>query len=68
MTYTGHIKNGQILLDEPANLPEGAAVKIEIADAEACITRPKRRGEPPKFEPLDFPGPSLSEQLIKDRR
>jgi len=30
MTYRGHIKNGQILLDEPAQLPEGAEVQIEV--------------------------------------
>ena len=30
MTYREHIKNGQILLDEPARLPEGVEVQIEI--------------------------------------
>jgi len=30
MTYRGHVKNGQILLDEPAALPEGAQVSVEI--------------------------------------
>jgi hypothetical protein len=68
MTYTGHVKNGQILLDEPAILPEGAAVKVELEEVQACITRPKFRGEPPKFEPIKNIGPSISEQLIRDRR
>lgn len=30
MTYRGHVKNGQILLDEPAPLPEGARVRVEV--------------------------------------
>lgn len=30
MTYRGHIRNGQITLDEPAELPEGAEVNVEI--------------------------------------
>ena len=30
MTYRGHIRNGQITLDEPAPLPEGAQVNVEI--------------------------------------
>lgn len=30
MTYRGHIKNGQIMLDEPARLPEGAPVSVEV--------------------------------------
>ena len=29
MTYRGHIQNGQIILDEPANLPEGTRVSVE---------------------------------------
>jgi hypothetical protein len=31
MAYTGHIKHGAIVLDEPVALPDGAAVKIELA-------------------------------------
>jgi len=30
MTYRGHIKNGQILLDDPVALPEGAEVNVEV--------------------------------------
>jgi hypothetical protein len=30
MTYRGHVKDGQILLDEPVALPEGAEVQIEL--------------------------------------
>ncbi len=33
MTYRGHIKNGQIMLDEPTPLPEGSEVFIEIRNA-----------------------------------
>jgi len=33
MTYQGHIKNGQILLDAPTPLPEGARVRIELVTA-----------------------------------
>jgi hypothetical protein len=32
MTYRGHIKNGQILLNDPVALPEGAEVHIEIVE------------------------------------
>jgi len=34
MTYQGHIRNGIIVLDEPASLAEGARVRIEVLDAE----------------------------------
>ena len=30
MTYRGHVRNGQITLDEPARLPEGAAVNVNV--------------------------------------
>jgi hypothetical protein len=32
MVYTGHVKNGAIVLDEPVTLPEGVAVRIELAE------------------------------------
>jgi hypothetical protein len=32
MTFRGRIKNGQIALDQPASLPEGAEVKVEILE------------------------------------
>jgi hypothetical protein len=30
MTYRGHVKNGQITLDQPVALPEGAEVNVEL--------------------------------------
>jgi len=32
MTFRGHIKNGQITLDEPASLPEGAEVRVQVLE------------------------------------
>lgn len=29
MTYRGHVKNGVVVLDGPARLPEGASVRVE---------------------------------------
>jgi hypothetical protein len=34
MTYKGHVKSGQIVLDEQVALPEGAAVNIEVVRVE----------------------------------
>jgi hypothetical protein len=33
MTYRGHVKNGAVVLDTPAALPEGAAVRVEVEPA-----------------------------------
>lgn len=33
MTYTGHVKNGVVVLDDPVALPEGLAVCVEPAQA-----------------------------------
>jgi hypothetical protein len=30
MTYRGHVRNGQITLDEPIELPEGTEVRVNI--------------------------------------
>ncbi len=41
MAYPGHVKNGVVVFDEPARLPEGAAVRVELADdAEAASGLP----------------------------
>ena len=32
MSYRGHVKNGQILLDEPARLPEGVEVNVAVVE------------------------------------
>ena len=32
MTYSGHVRSGQIALDEPARMPEGAAVSVSVLD------------------------------------
>lgn len=33
MTYRGHIENGNIVFDEPVDMPEGAKVKVDLCDA-----------------------------------
>lgn len=68
MTYRGHIKNGQVTLDEPAHLPEGAEVKVEILETTARITRPKTPRPLRKFEPIKLPGGPLSDDIVRDRR
>ena len=30
MTYRGYVKNGAVVLDPPAELPEGAEVKVDV--------------------------------------
>jgi len=32
MSYRGHIKNGQITLDEPVQFPEGAEVVVALVE------------------------------------
>jgi hypothetical protein len=36
MTYTGHIEAGKVVLDEPARIPEGARVRIEVLSLPAA--------------------------------
>jgi hypothetical protein len=35
MTYTGHVQNGVVVVDDSIALPEGAAVRIEVIAAES---------------------------------
>lgn len=38
MSFEGHIENGRIVLDEPAQLPEGAKVRVEVLHDSAATT------------------------------
>lgn len=35
ITYSGHVRNGVIVLDEPADIPEGTTVVIRLIDESA---------------------------------
>ena len=65
MTYHGHVRNGQITLDTPVRLPEGAQVSIEVVEPKngKSQTRPPRT-----FQPIEMPGDSLAEELVRERR
>jgi len=39
MAYPGHVRNGVVVLDEPVWLPEGAAVRVEVAQADEAADR-----------------------------
>jgi hypothetical protein len=40
MVYRGHVKDGMIVLDGPASLPEGAAVEVAVLPAPAPSMAP----------------------------
>jgi len=35
MTYRGHIENGVVVLDEPADVPEGTVVSVSVFEETA---------------------------------
>ncbi len=51
MTYRGHVRNGVVVLDEPVELPDGAAVRVELAEEQPACEEPR--------EPM----PTLAERL-----
>jgi hypothetical protein len=44
MVLQGHIRNGAVVLDETAELPEGAAVRVEVLEGGANASRGWRQG------------------------
>ena len=44
MTYRGHIKNGVVVLDESADLPEGVEVRVELPERADDATRQTGNG------------------------
>jgi hypothetical protein len=53
MVYRGRVKNGALVLEPPAELPEGAEVRVEIVAPE---------GEEPL---VDAEGQTLGQKLMK---
>jgi hypothetical protein len=52
MTYHGHVKDGQILLDQAVSLPDGAEVHVEVIevpkngeDLQAVLLRHAGKGQ-----------------------
>jgi hypothetical protein len=41
MSLEGHVENGQIVLDTPAELPQGAKVRVEV------VTKPSPESKSP---------------------
>lgn len=39
MTFRGHVQNGVVVLDEPADLPEGVEVRVERAGRNTLADR-----------------------------
>lgn len=68
MTYHGQVTNGQIVLEERVQLPEGTTVSVEVTPQKARITRAKNSRPLRKVQPVIMPGASLADELIRDRR
>lgn len=50
MPYKGHVENGAIVLDEPANLNEGDKVEVELVEsAGSASSRTPLRGTKYEF-------------------
>lgn len=62
MTYRGLVRNGAVVLDPPATLPEGAAVEVNVVTRRPPITSIEQlRSKLPDAE-KDF-GPDFDETL-----
>jgi hypothetical protein len=53
MTLLGHIRDGQIVPDEPVTLPEGVPVRIELMPTESAVEAQQGSGQ------------TLSQKLLK---
>lgn len=51
MTYRGHVKNGQIMLDEPVRLPEGAEVNVDVVGSSSGQLVRQRRARRIRLDP-----------------
>ena len=44
MTLQGHIRNGVVVLDDPAEIPEGTAVRVEVVETPQGNGTGRRQG------------------------
>ena len=51
MTFQGHVKNGVVHLDNGTTLPEGVAVRVELAPA--CPNTPPAEETPTLYDSLE---------------
>jgi hypothetical protein len=58
MLLEGHVENGSIVLDSPADLPNGTKVRVEVMTS---LQASKEQIERWRFEP--DPGPTLAERV-----
>jgi hypothetical protein len=73
MTYRGHMKNGMAVLDAPAALPDGTAVRIEVERTDAGFWQNKsvdelarEQGVMPCTDPTDLAGDWPTDESIDD--
>jgi hypothetical protein len=69
MTYRGHVRNGAVVLDDPAVLPEGAAVEVSVIAPSASEAGPitsieELRGDDMGDDPF---GPEFEQTIRKWR-
>ena len=69
MVLRAHVRNGQIVMDEPVALPEGATLKVMVdEDVEDIEPKSSRRGMLEDFEPIRPAKPiKLSDLVIEGR-
>lgn len=67
MTCRRHVQHGQIALDDPARLPEGAEVNAEVVEQAVQIICPKRRKPLRDTTPIKLPGGPLPDDIVRHR-
>ena len=45
MVFHGHVRNGVVVLDAPARLPEGASVRVEVIADDESHPAPRQGGQ-----------------------
>jgi hypothetical protein len=73
MTYRGHIQNGVAVLDEPAQLPDGTLVRVEVERMSAEFWQNKsveqlarEQGVTPCIDPSDLAAADWPEEESVD--
>ena len=70
MTYRGRVKNGVVVFDDRADLPEGAEVSVSVRSVKTTSRTPKRKRKIPtlydRLKPLIGKAKGLPPDLAKN--
>lgn len=67
MTYHAYVMDGKVTFKELSTLPDGTSLRIEV-DGPSPTAPAENKMKLREFKPVEMPGESLADDIVRDRR